>query len=119
MAVILVVGREAVISALVGSLVELAGYQPMFMATDEAPADAMDRIDPELVLLDGDRDDAHMAALYDHAAAAGTPLLLFTPAQGRPAAERFAASRGVATITLPANSAAVARAIDGALYAAS
>ena len=114
-AVILVVGREAVISALVGSLVELAGYHPTFVEPGEATAGAMDRITPDLVLLDCSHGDARAAALYDHAVATRTPLLLFTPARGYPEGEQFATSRGVTTLALPAPADTVARVIDEAL----
>jgi DNA-binding NtrC family response regulator len=114
-AVILIVGREAVISALVGSLIELAGHHPTFAEPGEATMEAMGRVVPDLLLLDCSHDDACVASLYEHAVGMHTPILLFTPARGCPAGEQFAAARGVATLALPAQADIVSRAIDEAL----
>ena len=98
---ILVVAGHAMIGALLGALVELAGYRPLFADVDERPDAAIERLEPDLVLLDCElaaaaEDDAYRAAFE-----AGSRLLLFGSSLTAVETERFAARRGAPCITLP------------------
>ena len=98
---ILVVAENAVIAALMGTLVELAGHTPHFPRIDERPLDAITRVRPALLLLDCDHDLACEDEAYARAEAVGAEILLFTPSRTPDEIREFAEKRDVEWMTLP------------------
>ncbi|MFL5576720.1 MAG: hypothetical protein ACJ79S_12205 [Gemmatimonadaceae bacterium] len=98
---ILVIADHAMIAALLGALVELAGYRPAFADPGELPEAAVARMRPDLVLLDSDHPSASREALYRAAAASSSGLVLFGSTLNADETERFAAFRGAKWLSLP------------------
>lgn len=98
---ILVIAEHAMIGALLGALVELAGYRPRFAEPGERADAAIERLRSDLVLLDCEHPAALDDVTYQVAGEAGTRLVLFGSSLGVAETERFAARRGAPCITLP------------------
>jgi len=98
---ILVVAEQAMIGALLGALVGLAGHRARFAEAGEAPDAAIDRLGADLVLLDCEHAAAGDDAVYSTAFEAGSRVVLFGSSLSESEIERFAARRGVPCITLP------------------
>jgi hypothetical protein len=98
---ILVIAKHSVLGALLGSLVELAGHEPVFPDLGETPSEALLRLRPSLMLLDC----AHAAAwddeTYRHAALLDVPLLLFSSSRTQAEAHDIAGRRGAKAFGLP------------------
>lgn len=76
---VLVLAREAVIAALVGMLLELEDYVPVFPEPDERPDDAIRRLRPPLiVILDGSLPEARSDLFHARCAQAGARVCLFS-----------------------------------------
>ena len=105
---ILILAQEPLSAALLGLLIELDRYEPVFARPNESPEEAVRRTRPVLViLLDASFDVAASDVFY--ARTKGTPLMLFgTPATaGR--VRGLALERGLPWFTVPVDRAAVAR----------
>ena len=98
---ILVIAEHAMIGALLGALVELAGHRPRFAEGGEAPDAVIERQRPDLVLLDCEHAAAVDDAVYRAAFEVGSRVALFGSSLSQTETERFAARRGVPCITLP------------------
>ena len=98
---ILVIAEHAMIGALLGALVELAGYRPRFVDSGELPEAAIERLRPDLVLLDCEHPAAQGESTYRAAHDAGSRVVLFGSSLTAAETERFAARRGTPCITLP------------------
>lgn len=76
---VLVLAREAVIAALVGMLLELEDYEPVFAAPDERLEDAVRRLRPPLiVVLDGQLPEAASDLFFARCAQSGARVCLFS-----------------------------------------
>src|SRR5256885_1985747 len=76
---VLVLARESVLAALIGMLLELEDYDPVFAEPGERPEDAIRRLRPPLiVMLDGEIDAASSDLFYARAAASGARVVLFS-----------------------------------------
>lgn len=115
MRAVLVIASDAAIGALLGALAETSGYSPLYPTPPEAVADAIVRLQPSLVLLDGDDDRSAEARLYRSAVAAGSKVVLFSSSRGREATERMAAQRGLPALPLPVGQRAFQQTITGVL----
>jgi DNA-binding NtrC family response regulator len=98
---VLVVANDAVIGALMGTLVELSGHRPIFPAADESPTRAISRVAPRLVLLDCEHDSACEGEVFQCAQTVGARVLLFSAARTQYETEELARQRGFSSITLP------------------
>lgn len=98
---VLVVAKDSMIAALMGSLLELSGHVPVFPLADEHPIAAIRRVRPALLLLDCDHDVACEDEAYARAAAIGCKVLLFTPSRTEDELRVFARRRGLKSIALP------------------
>lgn len=98
---ILVIAEHAMIGALLGALVELGGHRPLFADAGETADAAIDRLRPDLVLLDCEHPDASDDAVYRASFDAGSRIALFGSSLSAVETERFAARRGTACLTLP------------------
>lgn len=90
---VLIIATDAVVSALLGTLLELDGYAPLFPGPDESPADALERLRPRVVLVDCDEPGACANGFFAACAVQGTTVVLFSPARMpwdvREVAERY------------------------------
>jgi hypothetical protein len=109
------VANDAVLGALMGALVDLSGYQPIFPAADESPSRAIPRVVPTLVLLDGEHDRACDDEVYRCAQTVGARVLFFSAARTQNESQELARQRGLSSITLPIRYQDFRREIDGAL----
>ena len=98
---ILVIAQHAMIGALLGALVELAGHRARFADAGEAADAAVERLGPDLVLLDCEHEAAGDDATYRTAFDVGSRVVLFGSSLSAVETERYAARRGVPCITLP------------------
>lgn len=98
---ILVIAEHAMIGALLGALVELAGHRPRFAEPGESADAAIERVRPNLVLLDSEHEAAADDRAYRAALETGSRIVLFGSSLSASETERFAARRGVACIALP------------------
>ena len=99
--IVLVVAQHAVIGALLGSLVELAGHRAAFPEPAETISDAIHRIRPHLTLLDSDHPHSSDLRIARESRSIGTQLLLFSSSLNRHDTETIAASRHLPSFTLP------------------
>jgi len=97
----MVLANEEVISALLGAMVELDGYAPVFPAADEQPFAALRRHRPDLLLLDCENDLAWDAAAMRSIATGGTRVLLFSAMRSQREIEQIAARYDLAAFVLP------------------
>ena len=75
---VLILARESVIAALLGLLLELEQYEPVFAEPDERYADAIRRVRaPLVVILDGESDEARSDIFHARAAQSGARVILF------------------------------------------
>ena len=115
---VLVVAKHAVISALVGLLVELAGHRPVFPDGGEAPLAFLKRVRPRLVLLDCAHEAATQDEVYRAARAVGCGVILFSPARTQAEVDQLAARHGVRAFVLPISFSAFSHLISSALASA-
>lgn len=98
---VLVVAQHAVIGALLGSLVELAGHRVAFPEPSERICDAVTRVRPRLTLLDSDHPNSTDSRIFEEARTLGSQCLLFSSSLSRHDTETIAASRRLPSFTLP------------------
>ena len=98
---VLVVAQHAVIGALLGSLVELAGHRAVFPQPNEMICDAVRRVGPSLTLLDSDHPHSSDPRIFDESRTLGAACLLFSSSLSRHDTETIAASRHLPSFTLP------------------
>ena len=89
------------ISALLGTLVEVGGYQPIFAAADETPLEALKRLGPRVALVDCDRADACEDLFLSQGSAQKTTVVLFSPRRLKDEVEAIAAEYGLRSFSLP------------------
>lgn len=90
---VLIVATDAVVAALLGTLLELDGYAPLFPEPGEPPVSALGRLEPRVVLVDCDEPGACANGFFAECAVQGTTVVLFSPARMpydvREVAERY------------------------------
>jgi hypothetical protein len=98
---ILVLASEDVISALLGAMVELDGYEPVFPAPHERPFDAARRTKAALILLDCEDDLAWDADALRSIAEWGSRILLFSAMRSQREVDEIAERHGISAFALP------------------
>lgn len=98
---VLLLSNDSVIGALLLSLLELEGFSPLHPEPNEAPATAVARLKPQLVLIDVYHPAARSDALYEAAAAANTTPILFSSDPWHDGLKVLARQRGIQYFTLP------------------
>lgn len=98
---ILVIAKEPLIQTLMCSLVDLSGHESTQPRADETVAAAIERVRPQLLLLDCEHDCACEQEAYDAAKEVGAEVLLFTPARTNDEVADFARGRGLRSMALP------------------
>jgi hypothetical protein len=111
MSSILVIPHDPMIGALIGELVEHAGYRAVYACADERPGDALVRLRPTAVLVDGEHAAARSDEFLSSAAAVRAGVLLFAGAWSESELQQFAAKRGARFFALPTGVRALGRAI--------
>jgi hypothetical protein len=115
---VLILARETVIAALLGMLLELDDYEPVFAAPDEPPHDALARVRPPLVVvLDGELDSASSDVFYARAVASRARVVLFSQPFAAHDVRSMAGARQLPYFELPVDRVALGEAMDLA-YAA-
>ena len=97
----MVLANEEVISALLGAMVELDGYIPVFPAADEQPLTAICRMRPDLLLLDCEHELAWDAHALPCSPTLGTRVLLFSAMRSQREIDQIAGRLGVRAFVLP------------------
>ena len=84
---------------LIGSLVEVSGFQPMFPSSVEDVGNAIARIRPDVVLVDCDAGDEERC--IEPVAAYGGAVVLFSPWRADADVAKVASRRGLRHFSLP------------------
>jgi DNA-binding NtrC family response regulator len=115
---VLLVAEQVIIGALLGALVELAGYDPCYANPGEAAADAIRRLDPAIVLIDVRHGAAHDGRVRARARRGGTALRYFGHHSDRMRIEAATSRWGEdQVIELPPDYRALERYLDDAIDA--
>jgi DNA-binding NtrC family response regulator len=76
---VLILARETVIAALIGMLLEMEDFEPVYAEPEERPEEALNRLRPPLVIvIDGQLDAARSDLFHARAAAAHARVVLFS-----------------------------------------
>lgn len=111
---IVILARDPLVAALVGMLLELDAYEPVFPRPDESPEEAVRRIRPALVVLLEVSLEAARSDVF-HARAKGTPVVLFGPPYAAAEVRALAAERHLCSFVMPVNRATLKRVIQEAI----
>ena len=97
------------ISALLGTLVEVGGYQPIFVDASETPLQALQRHGPRVALVDCDRADACEDLFLAQGSAQETTVVLFSPRRLKDEVDAIAGQYGLRSFSLPIDLAGLRR----------
>lgn len=109
-----ILARETLVAALVGMLLELDAYEPVFPLPDESPEEAVRRTRPALVILLEVSLEAARSDVF-HARAKGTPVVLFGPPYAAAEVRALAAERQLCSFVMPVDRATLRRVIQEAI----
>jgi len=109
---VLLLSGDAMTLALLGLLVELAGFTPVFAAEGERPEEALARVRPTLVvLIDDTLDAARSDVFFARAAQRRVALAVFPGRTSRREQKTRIGERGIPYFELPTDAADLARVI--------
>lgn len=112
---VLVLAGESVLAALIGLLLELEDYEPVFAEPTERPEDAIRRLRPPLiVMLDGQLDAASSDLFYARAAAARARVVLFSEPLAAEKIRAAARRRTLPYVAMPVDRATLGRVLAAA-----
>jgi CheY-like chemotaxis protein len=115
---VLVIAGEPVVAALLGMLLELEQFEPVFATPGERAEDALARVLPPLViLLDGDESLARSDLFFARAAKSRASVVVFTTPRSTPDARASALARGNPWFALPVERRALAQILTEAAVA--
>lgn len=97
----LLLSDDAVVAALLLSLLELEGLVPQYPRRNEPHTAAVARLRPHVVLLDCDHEAVTSDAFFTAASEAGAAVIVFSPVRARHEVEAAAAERGLRWFVLP------------------
>jgi DNA-binding NtrC family response regulator len=110
---VLVIAKETVIAALIGMLLELEEFEPVFARPDERPEDAIRRLQPPLiVVLDGRLDAAGSDLFFARASATGARVVLFSEPLAADDVRAVARQRRLPFFTMPIDRATLGGMLD-------
>jgi hypothetical protein len=110
---VLVLSSQPLVAALLGMLLDLLGYRPVFAADGERPEDALQRQHPLFaVLIDGETEAAVSDAFFARAAQGRLGLAFFGVRGRTPALARLARDRGVPWFEVPLELQELSRAVE-------
>ena len=98
---VLILSADATLAALLGALVELEGYEPLFPRVDETADAALTRLRPRVSVVDG-----HFASALNEVFVARTKMMesrviLLSPQPLPPRVREVAERYGFTVVTLP------------------
>ena len=110
--------REAVLAALVGMLLEMEDYEPVFPEPGERPEEAIDRLRPPMVIvLDGEMDVARSDLFFARCEQQRMRVVLFNEPVAADAVRAVARARRCEFFSMPVErqelGAVLARAVAG------
>jgi hypothetical protein len=111
----LILVRDILGGGLFAALAECADRQPVFPFAGERPETAVERIRPVWILLECYHPAARSDAFFAAAEAAGSRVILFTPAAPWEDCEEIARHRSVAAFVHPGNGQSLADLVRRAL----
>ena len=112
---VLILARESVIAALIGMLLELEAYEPVYPEPDERHEDAIRRVRPPLVvILDGESDEARSDLFFARAAHGGARVVLFSEPVAAEQVRAAARARRVPFFSMPVDRATLGTVLTGA-----
>ena len=97
------------ISALLGTLVEVGGYEPIFASAGESPLEALQRHRPRVALVDCDRPDACEEVFIAQGSEQETTVVLFSPRRLKDEVDAIAVTHGLRSFSLPIDLAGLRR----------
>jgi len=97
---VLILAREDVVAALLGLLVELRGYQPVFAQSGETIRDACRRISCLKMVIDCDHSECSGRSLVT-LRETGVKIVLFSSSRAPSEMERKTSELGLPSFTLP------------------
>ncbi|MEP6690305.1 MAG: hypothetical protein ABJD07_04060 [Gemmatimonadaceae bacterium] len=97
---ILILPRDAIIGSLMGELVTFCGHSARYPLSDETAAQALTRVQPDIVLVDADHDSASNGA-FINAANARSRVIYFAGGRNDRELEQFATQRRALAFPLP------------------
>jgi DNA-binding NtrC family response regulator len=113
---VLILARESVIAALIGMLLELEAYEPVFAEPDERYDDAIRRVRaPLVVILDGETDEARSDLFFARAAQAGARVVLFSEPVAAEAVQAAARQRRLPFFAMPVDRATLGQVLRRAV----
>ena len=112
---VLIVSTDAVVAALLGTLVELDGHAPLFPSADEPPRRALARLRPDAALVDCDHAEACASEFFDDGRAQSTGVVLFSAARLQGEVQEIARRYGLPSFALPIDRAALGRLLGEAM----
>jgi hypothetical protein len=99
--VVLIFSTDALAAALIGAVVELSGYAPVFANPGESPRDAVMRLRPAAALVDCDHNDACTEAFFGPAMMVGARVAVFSSTRSVRVLQPIAAEFDVRLFSLP------------------
>lgn len=106
---------DAVVAALLGTLIELDGHAPHFPQPDEHPVAALSRVQPHAVLVDCDHRDACTGEFFERGRAQRSGVVLFSAARLQGEVREIAERHGLPSFALPVDRAVLARVLGEAM----
>ncbi len=114
---VLILARDPVIAALIGMLLEMDGYDPVFPAPGETAEQALGRLRaPLIVCADCDIPDVQSDLFFARVRRSGARFVLFGAPGSEQTVKDLAAQRSARYFMLPTDRATLARVLDDALH---
>jgi hypothetical protein len=98
---VLILANSSLIRGLLRAYLDHAGHTPLDADPDEEPERAVERLRPQVVLLDCDVPGTCEDRFVEHATALGARVLLFSPARDDYAVQALARERGLPWFGMP------------------
>lgn len=98
---VMVLADHALLGALLGLWIEMAGARPVYPAGGKTPEAALEELAPGALLLDVEHPAVASDALYDAAARAQIPVVLVGPVRLRDSLLHAAARHGARAFLVP------------------
>lgn len=109
---VLILSTDPLAAALLGAAVESVGHQPRFSEPHEAAREALRRVRPRAVLIDGDDADACAEAFLGPALMTGARVLVFAARGGANRGAALARRAGIDVVRLPDDHEKLLRCLD-------
>jgi DNA-binding NtrC family response regulator len=112
---VLILARDSVIAALIGMLLEMEDFEPVFAEPEERPEDALNRLRPPLVIvIDGELEVARSDLFFARAAAAHARVVLFSEPLAADEVRAAARARRCAYFAMPVDRATLGQVLASA-----